>query len=69
MLCFCTYVLYIGKNMGFTSRKKSWCIKEGFPKVRSGPRKKGAWKEVKVLSGGKMLEVGEDPGDQRAEWR
>lgn len=31
--------------MRFISRKKSWYIKEGFPK-RSGPRKKKwAWKE------------------------
>lgn len=53
--------------MRFISRKKIWCIKEGFqkevvPERRSGPGKK----KVKVLRGRKILEVG---GDQRAERR
>lgn len=43
--------------------------KGGFPK-RSGLEKKGSWKEVmKILAGIQNLEVGGDPGSQRAAWR
>lgn len=53
-------------RLGVLERRGSQ--KGGFSK-RNGLEKKGSWKEVvKILAGIQNLEVGVDPGSQRAAW-
>lgn len=66
MLCFCIRLYRLGKSEAWGAGKKTkpkrWLLKK---KQWSSPGKKVA----KILAGVRILEVGVDPGDQRAAWR
>lgn len=56
----------MGKTRGLGFQKERWYRKEGLSKREVVPERRGpAKKKVMILAGGKMLEVEEDPGDQR----
>lgn len=67
--CVSAYKVFrLGKLWAWCSWRKSWCQNEGFLKKKSC-KEEGLRRKVSIPAGGKTLEVGEDPGDQRAAWK
>lgn len=68
MLCFFTYTISVGKIRGLWFQKgdqQEMLHRETVAlERRNGPGNR----KVKIPAGGKIIEVGEDLGHQRAEW-
>lgn len=70
MLCVCI-TDYLNEERQGVMKRRSGAKKKGSQKAevvwerKQGPQRE----EVKTLAGGKILEMGEDPGDEGGGWR